>query len=75
MTEVEKQSLIEQLEDLKAQGDEYLQEIEYCKTKASTTKDKKQIKHIEERLGQLFQLLDDNTKKLTVVVKKLKKNK
>ena len=75
MTEVERQSLIDQLEDLKSEGDAYIVEVKRCRAKASITKDRKEIKHIEERLMELYEAIKDNTKKLSVVVKKLKKAK
>ena len=75
MNEVKKQSLMDQLEDLKVEGDTYIREVERCKAKAKIVKDTKEIRHIEERLKELYDAIKDNTKKLSVVVKKLKKFK
>lgn len=75
MTEVEKQSLIDELEDIETQGDEILAEIEREKQRVNTTNDLKVIDHVAERLEELYKELKLNNKRLTTIVKKLKKAK
>ena len=75
MNEVERQGLIDQLNDLDVEGEKILEEIEKCRLRVKTTKDYNVLKHIDERLEDLSKLLEDNNKKMSEIVKKLKSKK
>jgi len=75
MTEVEKQYLIDKLEELTAESQEIVMEINRCKTRALNTEDFNVLKHVNERLKDLEESLKISNKQLSQVVKKLKKAK
>lgn len=72
MNEVEKQSLIDQLSDLNDEGEKILEEINKLRNRIETTKDMSVLKHAEERLEDLCDMLEGNNEKMKEVVKKLK---